>query len=254
MLDPIGGHPVGVRNRCPHTARRSVSAPCSGARGRDAGPLRADGRARAPLPLARVGVRPRDGTLPRRHDRCGSPSTPAEVSDGRVLVRPETVAGDRTASDELDDRLEVLRDRVALVHERDALAHERSRRVRSPHRAAARRAGRPPGRRVRARWRRAARESETISASRRAASGAIVMRSSIPSACIVETSSYETGWARSRASAASAWAVRRTRTASSRRAPSAARAPPASPVRCAWSSFTDRSQAAAITGASPIRR
>ena len=44
--------------------------------------------------------------------------------------------------------------------------------------------------------------SSTIASSRRAASGAIVIRSSIPSAWVVETSSNETGWARSRASTA----------------------------------------------------
>ncbi len=42
--------------------------------------------------------------------------------------------------------------------------------------------------------------SSTIASSRRAASGAIVIRSSIPSAWVVETSSNETGWARRRAS------------------------------------------------------
>ena len=47
--------------------------------------------------------------------------------------------------------------------------------------------------------------SPTISSSRLAASGAIVIRSSIPSACVVETSSNETGCASSRASTAIAW-------------------------------------------------
>ncbi len=41
--------------------------------------------------------------------------------------------------------------------------------------------------------------------SRRAASGAIVIRSSIPSAWVDDTSSKETGWASRRASAVSAW-------------------------------------------------
>ena len=47
--------------------------------------------------------------------------------------------------------------------------------------------------------------ARTCSASRRAASGAIVIRSSMPSAWVVETSSSDTGCASSRASAASAW-------------------------------------------------
>ena len=45
------------------------------------------------------------------------------------------------------------------------------------------------------------RRGSTISARRRAPSGAIVMRSSMPSACVVDASSKDTGWASSRASA-----------------------------------------------------
>ncbi len=51
------------------------------------------------------------------------------------------------------------------------------------------------------------RDRSTCSASRRAPSGAIVIRSSVPSASLELTTSYETGVASVRASAASDWAA-----------------------------------------------
>ena len=116
------------------------------------------------------------------------------------------MSAERAGADEVAHGLEIRRDAVALAHEGHALADEPVRTARSlPERR------RPP---QVDRLRRddeldreqAARPASTISASRRAARGAIVTRSSIPSAWVVETSSKETGWASSRASAVSACA------------------------------------------------
>ena len=70
------------------------------------------------------------------------------------------------------------------------------------------RGARRPGRRPSARSQRSSLARATCSARRRAANGAMVVRSSIPSAWDVETTSNETGWARRRASTARLWAAR----------------------------------------------
>ena len=61
----------GVRNRCPHSGGAALPRTVRERVGGRAGRLRADGRARAALPLARLGVRPRDGRVPGRADPAG---------------------------------------------------------------------------------------------------------------------------------------------------------------------------------------
>ena len=62
----------------------------------------------------------------------------------------------------------------------------------------------------------------------------------MPSACVVETSSKDTGWASSRASAASAWAGTPNSDSESSGRPSRTASPGGSPVRWAWRSLTDQ--------------
>ena len=95
--------------------------------------------------------------------------------------------------------------------------------------------------------------SPTISSSRLAASGAIVIRSSIPSAWVVETSSNDTGCASSRASTAIAWIAMPYSLSALSARPGRAPRPSVSPVRWRWRSFTARSAAVEIAGASASR-
>ena len=97
------------------------------------------------------------------------------------------------------------------------------------------------------------RASSTISDRRRAASGAIVIRSSIPSACAVDTSSNDTGWARSLASAAiDCTAIPIIASPASARSTAPVR-PVGSPDQAVSRSFTARSDAADTADARALR-
>ena len=95
--------------------------------------------------------------------------------------------------------------------------------------------------------------SSHISASRRAASGAIDIRSSIPSACVVETTSSDTGAARSRASAASAWIAMPCSLSALSASPPRSPNPSGRPVTLDCRSFNARSHALVSAGASASR-
>ena len=120
-------------------------------------------------------------------------------------------------------------------------------RQRAPH------GDRTPGSRGEARSRARALPSATCSASRRAASGAIVVRSSIASACVVDTSSSDTGCASSRASAAIAWTAIPSSLSALSASPGCSPSPSGRPVSGAWRSFTDRSAALVRTCATTRR-
>ena len=96
--------------------------------------------------------------------------------------------------------------------------------------------------------------SEVISASRRAASGAIVMRSSSPSACEELASSNDTGCARSRASAVSACPAGPNSLSESSALPARSESPSGRPLSGACRSLTIRSLAQVNTGARAMRR
>ena len=99
LVARVAGREVGVvwdrerrtaeRRSQPLSASRrpALSRPHPRPRGRAAGRLRADRRARAPLSLARLGVRPRERAMPRRRAACGATIYPVEVADGNMRVQ-----------------------------------------------------------------------------------------------------------------------------------------------------------------------
>ena len=268
LLDDAPGTAPSAGDRAARAARPSARCRCA--------PSSASATPSASAISARLGQQVRD----ERADRCRARARRARARARCATSRAASPAAGSSSSRDLDqpppaasrashgrsDCASALGTERARAHELDDLAAvgadrlagaPRTRSARAPGRArapcrcrAARsRARRRPAPRRRARARAAPPTTATCSLRRRAASGAIVMRSSMPSASSVEAVSVETGWASERASTMSAWlAQASSESAHSLLSASASCSPVPRPVSGACSSLTERSCALEIAG------